>query len=43
MDKNKLIATIVGVLLTVAGSIFGYNYKGDVCGEVAPAAQVEVK
>ena len=42
MDKNKLIAAIVGVLLTVAGTIFGYNYKADVCGDVAPA-QVEAK
>lgn len=40
MEKNKMIAVIVGVLLTVAGSIFGYNYKAEVCGV---AEQVEAK
>lgn len=38
MDKNKLIAMVVGVLLSVAGAVFGYNYKAEVCA--VPAVEV---
>ena len=44
MEKNKLIASIIAVLLTVAGGIFGYNYKAEVCGTPeAPAAASQGK
>lgn len=31
MDKKKLIAMVIGVALSVAGGVFGYNFKGEVC------------
>ena len=36
MDTKKMIAIIVGVLLSVGGAIFGYNFKAEVCN-VLPA------
>ena len=36
MDTKKLIAVIVGVLLSVAGAFLGYNFKAEVCSVIAP-------
>lgn len=36
MDKNKLIALIVGIVLSVGGALLGFNLKGEVCSP-APA------
>jgi len=43
MDKNKLIATIIAVLLSVAGGVFGYNYKEAVCGNPSAAGASQAK
>ena len=38
--RNKLIALIVGIVLSVSGALLGYNMKDAVCGpsEPTPAA-----
>ena len=45
MDKNKMIASVIAVLLTIAGGVFGYNYKEAVCGnpDAKSAAQPSSK
>jgi hypothetical protein len=40
MDKNKIIAMVVGLLLAAAGAFTGYNYKADVCGTAVKAPAV---
>lgn len=37
MDKNKMIAGIIGIVLAVAGTFLGFNLKDAVCG--APIEQ----
>lgn len=41
MDWKKVVGVVIAALLAIAGSIAGYNFKGDVCGEPAPAAVAE--
>ncbi len=44
MDKKKLIAAILGVLLTVAGSIWAFDFKGAVCNaDRSPASSEQGK
>jgi hypothetical protein len=39
MDKKKLAAAVIAVVLTVAGSLLAFDLKGAVCGAPeAPAA-----
>lgn len=37
MDKKKMIAMIVAVLVAIGGMVLGIDLKGAVCG--APAAE----
>jgi hypothetical protein len=41
MDWKKIVGVVVAALIAVAGSILGYNFKADVCGEPAPAVVAE--
>lgn len=35
MDKKKLAAVVVALVLSVAGAYFGVDFKGAVCGDSA--------
>ena len=41
MDVKKIIGLVIAAVLAIAGSVVGYNFKGDVCGEPAPASVAE--
>lgn len=41
MDVKKIIGLVIAAALAIAGSIVGYNFKGDVCGGEKAAAVAE--
>ena len=43
MDKNKIIAAVIAILLGVGGAFLGFNLKGAVCGDPAVTVATPVK
>jgi len=38
MDYKKVIAVVLGIVLSIAGALLGYNFKSDICsGEPIPS------
>lgn len=43
MDWKKIVPAVIGIALALAGSLLGYNLKGEVCSGVVPGVSAQVK
>lgn len=41
MDWKKIVPVVIGLALTLAGSLAGYNLKGEVCSSVPAVSAVK--